>query len=179
MIDLKKPVLDKIEKLGIKESAIYFGKSEGTIRGWQKTGVIPLSIVEKVMEEGGIEVPEVPKIAPVNAQHESEHEQIWTLLNSLNTRLAPIERFLQEHFPIGLDQPAPTEEMAQPSFIEPIPSRNVPPVITEATIRDNKPAGTRSPNASITTPIPTAPPVMNSIGGPGDWMRPRPLQPRQ
>lgn len=177
MSQLKQRVLDKISELGTKKASEYFGKSEATIKGWTKGMTIPLSAVEKVMEDDDVgpiapEETKIPIQTPIDP-HEVEHNQIWDRLNALNTRLYPIENFLREHFPIGMDQPV--AESMPPSNIEPIPSRNVPPVITEATIKDNKPAGARSPNSSIQTPMPTAP-VMNVIGGPGDWMRPRPLR---
>ncbi len=112
-MNLKQVVIDKVNEMGLKPAAAYFGKSEQAIRSWVKTnGVIPLDAVEKVLSEGVDPLydssakgdPFIESSAPlkelvlpdanaelVMAGQSEEFETIWKKLDELNSRVKSVE----------------------------------------------------------------------------------------
>jgi transcriptional regulator with XRE-family HTH domain len=62
-LELKKIVRDKINELGVKDAAKYFGVSIGTVSNWSTGKTSPsIDALEQVIEErGGVLQPELPK----------------------------------------------------------------------------------------------------------------------
>lgn len=56
-MDLTQITLDKLNELGTKASAEYFGVKEGTIRNWLNTSKVPATAAQKVLDDAMAEKP--------------------------------------------------------------------------------------------------------------------------
>lgn len=149
MSKLNKLVLDKIEALGIKEAAVYFNTSVGSIRAWKTHGRATVEAVERVMADApDVGVAALPLAAgevtqPVDA-HESEHDEIWSKLNELLRRVTGLEKAMRME--LGL----PPLQAGSSSV--------VPPSLPVAM------------NQPVAPPVASPPPPQGQE--PGAWLRP-------
>jgi hypothetical protein len=99
-------VLDKVKELGDTQAAEYFGVSRQTIYAWKKTGKPPVTAVQKVMDEQGVDVkddpqpPEAPALPQVTVPQFEDNEAArqrrtnipqWQV--DIETRITKLENF--------------------------------------------------------------------------------------
>lgn len=175
MTNLRKPVNDKIDELGLDKAAEYFGKSKATINLWRKTGNIPISAAEQVMSDNPSETTstELERVAGgteiAEQMHENEHTQIWVKLNELRAkseetsqRIEKMENFISNTYvPKELRETSMHSTVVQPNEPRPqIAQQNAPP-------------------PTPTVQMPTEMARGENLIKPGQWLRPHQfVQPR-